>query len=166
MVGVKACHINWKCSNNSCPEYLNTLSIGVSYCLIYSPIASWVTWFSVESRILTWKVSVIPAVQKKTSNVYLNILVVSWKHQRQAQRKCYITALFCSWERTFCVKEIYIIKLVKNRGVTLHILSDQNQANIKRLRWIHHFQSNLMNNMDRMRIWGNEPSSVILSQTK
>ena len=33
-------------------------------------------------------------------------------------------------------------------------------------RWIHHFKSDLINNMDYMRISGNEPSSVILSQTK
>ena len=34
------------------------------------------------------------------------------------------------------------------------------------LRCIHHFKSDLINNMDHMRISGNEPSSVILSQTK
>ena len=33
------------------------------------------------------------------------------------------------------------------------------------LRCIHHFKSNLINNMDHMRISGTEPSSVILSQT-
>ena len=32
------------------------------------------------------------------------------------------------------------------------------------LRYIHHFKSDLINNMDHMRISGNEPSSVILSQ--
>ena len=32
--------------------------------------------------------------------------------------------------------------------------------------WIHHFISDLINNMDHMRILGIEPSSVILSQTK
>ena len=31
---------------------------------------------------------------------------------------------------------------------------------------IHHFKSDLINNMDHMRISGTEPSSVILSQTK
>ena len=31
---------------------------------------------------------------------------------------------------------------------------------------IHHFKSDLINNMDHMRILGTEPSSVILSQTK
>ena len=30
----------------------------------------------------------------------------------------------------------------------------------------HHFKSDLINNMDHMRISGNEPPSVILSQTK
>ena len=34
------------------------------------------------------------------------------------------------------------------------------------LRCIHHFKSDLINNMDHMRISGNEPSSVILRQTK
>ena len=34
------------------------------------------------------------------------------------------------------------------------------------LRYIHHFKSDLTNNMDHMRISGNEPSSVILIQTK
>ena len=33
------------------------------------------------------------------------------------------------------------------------------------LRCIHHFYTDLINNMDHMRISGNEPSSVILSQT-
>ena len=33
------------------------------------------------------------------------------------------------------------------------------------LRCIHHFKTDLINNMDHMRISGNEPSSVILSQT-
>ena len=33
------------------------------------------------------------------------------------------------------------------------------------LSWIHHFKSDLINNMDHMRISGTEPSSVILSQT-
>ena len=39
---------------------------------------------------------------------------------------------------------------------------------IKRLlpRCIHHFNSDLINNMDHMRISGIEPSSVILSQRK
>ena len=32
-------------------------------------------------------------------------------------------------------------------------------------RCIHHFNSDLINNMDHMRISGNEPSSVILRQT-
>ena len=34
------------------------------------------------------------------------------------------------------------------------------------LRCIHHFKSDLINNMDHMRISGNETSSVILRQTK
>ena len=34
------------------------------------------------------------------------------------------------------------------------------------LRYIHHFESGLNNNMDHMRIFGIEPYSVILSQTK
>ena len=34
------------------------------------------------------------------------------------------------------------------------------------LRCIHHFKSDLINDMDHMRISGNEPSSVILSQRK
>ena len=34
------------------------------------------------------------------------------------------------------------------------------------LRCIHHFNFDLINNMDHMRISGNEPSSVILGQTK
>ena len=34
------------------------------------------------------------------------------------------------------------------------------------LRCIHHFKSDLINNMDHMCITGSEPSSVILSQTK
>ena len=34
------------------------------------------------------------------------------------------------------------------------------------LRCIHHFKSNWINNIDHMRISGNEPSSVILRQTK
>ena len=34
------------------------------------------------------------------------------------------------------------------------------------LRFIHHFKSDLINNMDHMRISDNEPSSVILCQTK
>ena len=34
------------------------------------------------------------------------------------------------------------------------------------LRCIHHFKSDLINNMDHMRISGTEPSSVILSQKK
>ena len=34
------------------------------------------------------------------------------------------------------------------------------------LRYIHHFKSDLIYNMDHMRISGTEPSSVILSQTK
>ena len=33
------------------------------------------------------------------------------------------------------------------------------------LRCIHHFKSDLINNMDHMRISGTQPSSVILSQT-
>ena len=32
--------------------------------------------------------------------------------------------------------------------------------------YIHHFKSDLSNNMDHMRISGTEPSSVILSQTE
>ena len=31
-------------------------------------------------------------------------------------------------------------------------------------RYVHHFTSDLIKNMDHMRISGNEPSSVILSQ--
>ena len=34
------------------------------------------------------------------------------------------------------------------------------------LRCIHHFKSDLINNMDHMRISGTEPSSLILSQNK
>ena len=34
------------------------------------------------------------------------------------------------------------------------------------LRCIHHFESDLIYNLDHMRISGTEPSSVILSQTK
>ena len=34
------------------------------------------------------------------------------------------------------------------------------------LRCLHHFKSDLINNMDHMCISGTEPSSVILSQTK
>ena len=34
------------------------------------------------------------------------------------------------------------------------------------LRCIHHFKSNLINNMDHLRTSGTEPSSVILSETK
>ena len=34
------------------------------------------------------------------------------------------------------------------------------------LRCIHHFKSDLINNIDHMRISGTEPSSVILSQNK
>ena len=34
------------------------------------------------------------------------------------------------------------------------------------LRYIHRFKSDLINNMDHMRISGTEPSSVILSKTK
>ena len=34
------------------------------------------------------------------------------------------------------------------------------------LRCVHHFKSDLINNMDHMRISGNEPSSMILGQTK
>ena len=34
------------------------------------------------------------------------------------------------------------------------------------LRCMHHFKSDLINNMDHMRISGTEPSSVILSKTK
>ena len=34
------------------------------------------------------------------------------------------------------------------------------------LRCIHHFDSDVINNTDHMRMSGNEPSSVILSQTK
>ena len=34
------------------------------------------------------------------------------------------------------------------------------------LRCLHHFKSDLINNMDHMRISGTEPSSVILRQTK
>ena len=34
------------------------------------------------------------------------------------------------------------------------------------LRCIHHFKSDLINDMDHMRISGTEPSSVILSQRK
>ena len=34
------------------------------------------------------------------------------------------------------------------------------------LRCIHHFKSDLINNMDHIRISGTEPSSVTLSQTK
>ena len=34
------------------------------------------------------------------------------------------------------------------------------------LKCIHHFNSDLINNMDHMHISGNEPSSVILRQTK
>ena len=34
------------------------------------------------------------------------------------------------------------------------------------LRCTHHFQSDLINHVDHMRISGNEPPSVILSQTK
>ena len=41
-------------------------------------------------------------------------------------------------------------------------------SNKKRLllKCIHYSKSDLINNMDHMRISGNEPSSVILSQTK
>ena len=34
------------------------------------------------------------------------------------------------------------------------------------LRYIHHFESDLINNTDHMRISGTEPSSVILSKTE
>ena len=42
-------------------------------------------------------------------------------------------------------------------------------TNIKKrllIRCIHHFKSDLINNMDHMRISGTEPSSVILNLTK
>ena len=34
------------------------------------------------------------------------------------------------------------------------------------LRCVHHFKADSINNMDHMRISGNEPSSVILGQTE
>ena len=43
--------------------------------------------------------------------------------------------------------------------------SDTRQVVELLLRCLHHFESDLINNMDHMRISGTQPSSVILSQT-
>ena len=64
-----------------------------------------------------------------------------------------------------------------NRRTWLHVpsgtlwstSSDTNRLKYKKRllrRCIHHFKSDLINNMDHMRITGTETSSVILSQTK
>ena len=57
---------------------------------------------------------------------------------------------FCKTDLTFLRQIMNFVKTYKKRLL---------------LRCIHHFKSDLINNMDRMRISGNEPSSVILSQT-
>ena len=48
----------------------------------------------------------------------------------------------------------------------MHIIHVLNYKKRLLLRCIHHFKSDLINNMDHMRISGTEPSSVILSQKK
>ena len=63
-----------------------------------------------------------------------------------------------SRERNICDVEIEIVKLVV-KGST----------NMKRDFYLDEYtilKSDLINNMDHMRIWGTEPSSVILSQAK
>ena len=50
--------------------------------------------------------------------------------------------------------------------VTLTLFPHKEYEKRLLLRCIHHFKSDLINNMDHMRISGTEPSSVILSQTK
>ena len=53
----------------------------------------------------------------------------------------------------------------KRKGNHLTQLYDKYKTRLL-LRCIHHFKSDLINNMDHMRISGTEPSSVVLSQTK
>ena len=65
----------------------------------------------------------------------------------------------------FCVEVGFVMYM----GGVQNIFPKKNAFKIKKrllLRCIHHFKSDLMNNMDNMRISGTEPSSVILSQTK
>ena len=66
----------------------------------------------------------------------------------------------------------FSIFLVDKNVITLtttcSAVADYNWFEYKKrllLRCIHHFKSDLINNMDQMRISGTEPSSVILSQT-
>ena len=57
-----------------------------------------------------------------------------------------------------------------DRGTWLHVPSGTHwstSSDIHQvLKCIHHFKSDLINNMDHMRISGNEPSSVIIGLTK
>ena len=88
------------------------------------------------------------------------------------------------WENTVCLFLYYrlgnrlnLCSKVKGIGLmpdfSRHLLSDSSltyyigiKKKILLLRCIHHFKSDLINDMDHMRISGTEPSSVILSQRK
>ena len=48
--------------------------------------------------------------------------------------------------------------------IKIHFFSELNKRLL--LRCIHHFKSDLINDLDHIRISGTEPSSVILSQRK
>ena len=67
------------------------------------------------------------------------------------------------WKINYEGGRINFFKLVETAH---YILYEEKYKKRLLLRCIHHFKSDLINNMDHMRISGTEPSSVILSQTK
>ena len=95
--------------------------------------------------------------------IYVYVLIASIKYMLLQEGKGKES------ERDACMKRIYLgyNNFITHFGAT-RVGIDCVMKYIKRLllRCIHHFKSDLINNMDHMRISGNEPSSVILRQTK
>ena len=94
---------------------------------------------------------------------------------------------WCNKPTKLQILSILILKILMLSNATNHRIRPKNMATcalgdslvhqqwhspsswkyLKRLllRWLHHFKTDLINNIDYMRILGNEPSSVIPSQT-
>ena len=97
----------------------------------------------------------------KTVSIKLDIksLVGKWDSERIQDR-----ANQYEYSENLLTRMLHPSKDVKQILKTLFLFSIQNKKRILR-RCIHHFWSDVINNMDNMRISGTEPSSVILSQT-
>ena len=67
-----------------------------------------------------------------------------------------------------CVHSSYGRPIATRSNIYLRVCRESHLLYERRLllSCIHHFKSDLINNMDHMRISGTEPSSVILSQKK